>query len=169
MKNWQPTTVAPVMAAVQDDRVIGGQRALTAVGGVAMAWWLLATGCEPPSSVDPGNVTPAGTESCALIERTAAGSKTLFCVDTLGLTVNQAMAAQVPCEAEPRDAGPWTFAYDACPREGALGGCRLTTDISQQIQTTQWYYEGGLYLHSAADDAGAVMEPCLSNYTFIAP
>jgi hypothetical protein len=136
---------------------------------LGIASCLLAAGCESASSVDPGNVTPAGIESCALIERTTAGSKALFCVDTLGLTVNQAMAAQGPCEAEPRDAGAWIFAYDACPHEGALGGCRLTTDMGQQIRTTQWYYEGGLYLHSAGDDAEAVMEPCLSNYTFIGP
>jgi hypothetical protein len=142
--------------------------AVAAAVGSAVGSWLL--GCWQPS-VDAGNVTPAGTESCALTSETPAGVRTLFCVETSGLTVNQAQGQQSYCEAEPRDAGAWRFASDACPREGALGGCRLTTDITQKLESTDWYYSGGIYLRSdgEAGAPGATMPPCLSNYTFVAP
>jgi hypothetical protein len=110
--------------------------------------------------------------SCALAQAGPAGSQTLFCVETSGLTVNQAQADQGPCETERTDAGAWMFSYDACPREGALGGCRLATDVSHAVAETQWYYAGGLYLGAGGGDAGAAdaaMPPCLSNYTSVSP
>jgi hypothetical protein len=167
----QSIHVALAAAELHDEHVKRGLgAAFAAAVGLGTVSWLLAVGCDQ-SSMDEGNVTPAGTVSCALTEPTPSGSETLFCVETLGYTVNQANADQEPCEGEPRDAGSWTFAYDACPREGALGGCRLTTDVTQQIETTQWYYAGGLHLRSGGEarDAEAVMPPCLSNYTFIGP
>ena len=144
------------------------QTLLVATLASSFVW---ATGCWRPSA-DPGNVTPAGVISCALTRETPAGSQTLFCVETLGLTVNQAQADQSPCEAEATEAGDarWTFAYQACSHTGALGGCRLTTDVTQEIMVTQWYYAGGNYVLSdseAGADASAPM--CPSNYTFIAP
>jgi hypothetical protein len=138
--------------------------------GLGTASWLLAVGCGQ-SSMDEGNVTPAGIVSCALTMETPSGSQSLFCVETLGDTVNQAKGDQGSCEAEIADAGAWTFAYDACSRADALGGCRLATNGPQETEVTQWYYAGGLYLRSGGEegDAEAVMPPCLSNYTFIAP
>jgi hypothetical protein len=116
-------------------------------------------------------VALAGIVSCALTQASPSRPRTLFCVETLGLTVNQAQGDQSPCEASTPDAGTWRFAYAPCPREGALGGCRLATTGPQKTEDTQWYYAGGLYLRSGgeAGDADAAMPPCLSNYTFIAP
>jgi hypothetical protein len=140
--------------------------ALIAVAGLAGAALLLGD-CYSPSP-DPGNVTPAGVVSCALRQH---GSTTLFCVETLGYTVNQASGDQTACEQEPADSGTWTFAYDACPRQGALGGCSNTTDVTQVIEVTQWYYAGGLYLRPASDagDAGPGMARCVGDNNFVDP
>jgi hypothetical protein len=91
-------------------------------------------------------------------------------VETSGLTLNQASADQMPCESEPTDAGTWTFAYDACPRQGALGGCSNTTDVTQVIESTQWYYAGGLYLRAASDAGDASPGArCVGESNFVDP
>jgi hypothetical protein len=124
-----------------------------------VATCLVQSGCFQPS-VDPTNVTPAGTTSCAFVAGTGAGARTLFCVETTGENVAQAQGDQGVCvgEADPQDAsaGTWTFAFDAgCPRQGTVGGCRTSdTSGSETITVTQWFYDGGIDLRSAPDGAG---------------
>ena len=66
----------------------------------------------------------------------------------------QAEGQQTSCEHEATDAGgaAWTFAHEACSLDGAIGGCQLVSN-----GTTQWFYQGGIYLRPEADggDGGA--------------
>jgi hypothetical protein len=91
----------------------------------------------------------------------------------LGLNVGQAEGEQSSCESEVTDAGgaAWTFAHGACSRDGALGGCSLITD-PEKI-STQWFYEGGIYLRPDGDgggDGGAQAElPSCGAAVFVSP
>jgi hypothetical protein len=114
---------------------------------------MLLCSCQR-SSVDPANVTPAGPVSCALVQGQERTVRTLFCVEFTGLSVARAEGQQTSCGDEVTDAGgaAWTFAHEACSRDGAIGGCRYVS-----IGTTQWFYQRGIYLRPEADggDGGA--------------
>ena len=84
-----------------------------------------------------GSLPAGGTYSCrAAFPGADGGAGTLaLCLEASGGTAQDLANNRQQCAAQGN-----TFVSEACPRAGALGGCRETTP---GIVLTTWYYASG--------------------------
>jgi hypothetical protein len=113
-----------------------------------------------------GGVATGGEASCTVTESLGDGGLPLqVCAEESGVSAQQAQQLQQQCSTQGATAPAGAtvrFANGPCPRDHALGGCKLTV---AGVTETAWYYDDGSGLQTSADiqslcaTAGAAFVP----------
>lgn len=115
----------------------------------------------------------AGTASCTIMQMVSSGGQSIsqqICEEGTSLTAAQAEQLRQQCVVPGGGAGGGidagvsqqaTFRQGPCPRENAIGGCRLT---QAGVTVTAWYYQ------MLGFDAASIQQLCAAaGGTFVAP